>query len=322
MKFSVVIPLYNKARFVEAAVRSVLAQTLPALEVIVVDDGSTDGGAELIEARQFDRVRVVRQANAGVSAARNHGISLARGDWVAFLDADDWHHPALLTNLARAHQTCPQAQVHATGIRCIGDLQGTAIEPWPVPAAFCEVELIEDLRARWMKRNPFFTGSVAVRTTLLLRMQPCFPVGESYGEDLDLWFRLGDESPVALVHAPLAAYRVAVADSLSAAHRPELPPSLVRMRRRALAGTLAARHRHAALWFVAQQEISLAREVLAAGRRREALRLLWDARYAAFGYRWLLTAAMALLLPGQLAGRWQRWRLGAGSIFSHQGTLP
>ena len=321
MKFSVVIPLYNKARFIESAVRSVLAQTVPALEVIVVDDGSTDGGAELVEARQFDRVRVVRQANAGVSAARNHGIALARGDWIAFLDADDWHHPALLANLARAHDVCPEAQVLAAGFRCIEDIQGAPIEPWAPPGMFCEVELIEDLRARWMKRSPFFTGSVAVRAELLRRLQPCFPVGESYGEDLDLWFRLGDESPVALVHAQLAAYRIAVADSLSAAHRPELPPSIVRMRQRALDGSMPARHRRAALWFVAQQEISLARELIATGRRREALRVLWQARYACLGYRWQLTAAM-VLLPGQLAGRWQRWRLGAGSLFSHQGTSP
>jgi glycosyltransferase involved in cell wall biosynthesis len=318
MNFSVVIPLYNKARFIEGTVRSALAQTLPPLEVLVVDDGSTDGSPELVEAIGDERVRVVRQANAGVSAARNHGIALARGDWVAFLDADDWQHPELLANLQRAHRACPQADVVAAAFRTLAEDTATDPLPWPVePDA--PIELIEDLRARWMIGHPFFTGSVAVRTQRLQALQPCFAVGESWGEDLDLWFRLADDTPIALVTSQLALYRTAVAGSLSAVHGIEMPPFLVRMRQRALDGTLAARHRHGALWFVAQQEITMARELLAGGHRREALRLLWRARYAARGRRWQLTAAM-LLLPGHLAGRWQRWRIGGGNLYSHQGT--
>ena len=321
MKFSVVIPLYNKARYVEAAVRSVLAQQLPAFEIIVVDDGSTDGGAERVEALGCEQVRVVRQQNAGVSVARNHGIALARGDWVAFLDADDWQHPALLANLARAHAACPHADLLAAGFRCIEDPLAQSLEPWPLPEGERELEVIDDLRARWMLDIPFFTGSVAVRAQRLRQMQPCFPPGESCGEDLDLWFRVADESPVARVPTQLAAYRTAVAGSLSGGHRAELAPFLGRMRQRALDGSLPARHRHAALWFVAQQEITLARDLLARGRRRDAMRCLWRARHAASGRRWQLTAAM-LLLPGQVAGRWQRWRLAAGSVYSHQGTTP
>ncbi len=321
MKFSVVIPLYNKAPYVAAAVRSVLAQSLPALEVIVVDDGSGDGGAARVEALGDERVRVVRQPNAGVSIARNHGIALARGDWIAFLDADDWQHPQLLAGLARAHEACPDADMLAAGFRCIEDPLAQSLAPWPLPAAAPEVEVIDDLRARWMIDIPFFTGSVAVRAQRLRRMQPCFPAGESCGEDLDLWFRVADESPVALVPVHLAAYRTAVAGSLSAGHRRELAPFLGRMRQRALDGSLPARHRQAALWFVAQQEITLARELLALGRRSDAMRCLWRARHAAPGRRWQLTAAM-LLLPGRVADRWQRWRLSAGSVYSHQGTTP
>jgi hypothetical protein len=198
-----------------------------------------------------------------------------------------------------------------------------APEPWLLPESFCEVELVEDLRTRWMKSLPLVTSSVAVRAALLKAMQPCFPVGESFGEDLDLWFRVADETPVALVQAPLAAYRVGIAGSLTANGRwNELPPFLLRMRRRALEGVIPARHRHSALWFVAQQEITIARDALAEGRRREALRLLMSARYAATGRRWQLTFLMALFAPAQVAGRWQRWRLRSAETFAQQGTAP
>lgn len=210
----------------------------------------------------------------------------------------------------------------ATSFRLVYESDGGDLDEWPVPEAFCEIEQIDDLRARWMKSMPFFTSSVAVRTERLRQMQPCFVEGESHGEDLDLWFRVADETPVALAHAPLAAYRVAVPGSLTATQPRALAPFMLRMRQRALDGTIPPHHRHSALWFVAQQEVTLARELLAAGRRREALRCLLRARHAAAGRRWQLTALMALLLPANVADRWQRWRLRAADQFAQQGTLP
>jgi glycosyltransferase involved in cell wall biosynthesis len=319
MKFSVVIPLYNKRRYVCSAVRSVLAQTLAPLEVIVIDDGSTDGSAEAVAALADPRVRLVRQPNAGVSAARNRGIELARGDWVAFLDAADWYHPEMLAALAQAHQACPAAEMLGAGFRKIAPAFGADPDAWPVSESFYEVEVVEDLRVRWMKTAPFCTSSVAIRTSLLRRMQPCFVTGEHHGEDLDLWFRVGDMTPLAVVNAPFAAVRV-LPDSLStrnASHT--LPAFLQRMRERALAGEIPARHRRSALWFVGQMHVTLAREALEAGDRKLAWHWLIGGRHVALTRRWALTALMALFMPTHVAGSWQRWRVRSAEVFSPEG---
>jgi len=310
MKFSIVIPLYNKAPYIRGTLESVLAQTFKDFEVIVVDDGSRDGGADLVAAITDPRVRLVRQPNAGVSAARNKGIALARGEWVAFLDADDWHHPRYLATLLLAHQTCPEADILATEFVSVPDCDGVWPPPWSVPVEPPEVELITDLALRWMSGQPLFTSSIAVRAAQLHRMHPCFVPGESHGEDLDLWFRLAEHSPIALARAPLTAYRTAVAGSLTA-HQPALtvPPFLQRMKQRALSGAMSGARRRSALWLVAQHEVTLAREALASGRRLEGLRWLVQGRRASGSTRWWLTAAMACFFPGQLVRNWQLWRI-------------
>jgi len=91
-RFSVIIPAYNSAATLAKAVESVIEQSWPAHEIIVIDDGSTDNTLQTI--RQFgDKIRLIQQHNSGVSVARNRGADAATGDWLAFLDADDWYYP-------------------------------------------------------------------------------------------------------------------------------------------------------------------------------------------------------------------------------------
>lgn len=314
MKFSVVIPLYNKAPYIESAVHSVLAQTCSDLEVIVVDDGSTDGSGDLVKAIPDSRVKVIRQANAGVSEARNRGIALARGEWVAFLDADDWHHPRYLETLLTACALHPGADVVASTYVSFPHTEHDWPPPWQVSETQIPIELIVDLPTRWIQAPTLYTSSVAVRTSRLLEMQPCFAPGESYGEDVDLWFRLGECSSIALVQSPLVAYRVSMTDSLSAGN-PALviPPFLGRMRDRALSMELTSSQRRSLLRLVGHHEITMAREALSMGRRMTAIEFLLKGSYAGRTRRWWSTAAMALFFPGNLVRQWQSWRIRRAS---------
>ncbi len=308
MKFSVVIPLYNKERFIACTVASVLAQTWTDFELIVVDDGSTDGGPDIVAAWGDPRVRLVRQPNAGVAAARNRGIAEAQGQWVAFLDADDWLHPRYLATLVQVQHACPEADTVATGLAFVAHDERQWPPPWPEPPAAPAIEVITCLPARWMQGPTLSSSSTAVRRTRLLAMQPCFPVGEAQGEDLDLWFRLSECAPIALAHVPLAAYRVELADSLSARHGAQsLPPFLRRLRERALHGPMQPEWRQATLLLVAQQELSHARLCVAHGRRTQAWYWLWQARHAAGHRRWWGTAALCRR-PAPWSRGLQRWR--------------
>ena len=107
---SVVVPVYNRERFLDECLESVFAQEHRPIEVIVVDDGSTDSSVERAEA-WGDRVRLIRRSNGGPSAARNTGIDAARGDFIAFIDSDDLWLPGLLTKQLGVFAEAPQTDI-------------------------------------------------------------------------------------------------------------------------------------------------------------------------------------------------------------------
>lgn len=107
MKVSAVIPAFNRRTYISRAIDSVLRQTVPVDEILVIDDGSTDGTAEVVESRYGNAVRVVRQLNRGVAGARRRGIQEALGEWIAFLDSDDEWTPDRNRELLQAAERVP-----------------------------------------------------------------------------------------------------------------------------------------------------------------------------------------------------------------------
>jgi glycosyltransferase involved in cell wall biosynthesis len=196
---SVVIPTYNRAALLLEAIDSVLRQTLPVREVIIVDDGSSDGTPELVRGR-YPQVRVLTQKNGGPSAARNLAIREAQGAWLAFLDDDDvWLEQKI-------------------------ELQWREIRSWPRAAiAYCadfavderlailrrrdmDATCVGDVFDRLLVRNFLFTSCVMARRDAVIEAGQ-FDPGLRFGEDWDLWLRLAALHEVCGVAQPLVYYR-------------------------------------------------------------------------------------------------------------------
>lgn len=293
--FSVVIPLYNKRAFIAATLQSALDQTLPPAEIIVVDDGSQDGGDALVEeiAARNGAVPILllRRDNGGPGPARNQGIAQARGGLIAFLDADDVWRGDHLACLAAAERNFPQAVLFATAYRRMDGIG--RLPPDPVQTGI----VLHDFYAQGTDVK-FCTSCVAIRRETLLSHGGFAPFRR--GEDTDLWIRLALNGPFALSDAATVGY-VRDDAGLMASAPTELSPVFGTM-----AALLANRRyapRHAALAAYDQRlRQRFARQHLYRGEPLAARALLtpWTGL-------WLATfTPPALLLLAARLWRWAR----------------
>ena len=205
MRVSAIIPTYNRREQLFRAIDSAFEQTLPVAEVIVVDDGSTDGTAEAVEQCYGSRVRLFRQLNAGVSAARNLGIRESRGDWIGLLDSDDWWHPEKLQRQSEAIESFGGAPD-----LCFTDnLYGG--NPQMTFSRFEEVAfrdaasmgILNDTAWRILAgQEPFFTSSFLIRRSTFDEIEG-FDEMLTLREDTDVAFRLSFKTQFCFVREPL-----------------------------------------------------------------------------------------------------------------------
>lgn len=204
-RVSVVIPTYNRRDLVREAIASVTAQSYPDVEVIVVDDGSDDGTAEVV--RQFAGVQYVYQANRGVSAARNEGVARARGELLAFLDSDDlWQPDKLAHQMALFEQ---QPDVHICQTDEIWLRNGVRVNPHHKHR-----KTGGDLFARGLALCVVSPSAVMMRRALFERLggfDDTLPACEDY----DLWLRITAHLPVHFIAMPLVIKRGGHTDQLS-----------------------------------------------------------------------------------------------------------
>lgn len=202
---SVIIPLYNKEGSIAQALDSVMAQECQDFEVVVVDDGSTDGGVAVVENYGDPRIRLVRQENAGVSAARNRGIEEAKGEYVAFLDADDVWMPGFLSEIVALQREFPQCRAQATNyvFNSNGVKSPTILRK--IPFGGEKGVLMNYFEVASCSHPPVWTSAVCIERRLLQEIGG-FPVGIKSGEDLLTWARVAVRTDWAYSMKEMAQY--------------------------------------------------------------------------------------------------------------------
>jgi glycosyltransferase involved in cell wall biosynthesis len=193
-RVSVVIPCFNYGRFLGAAIESVLAQAYPEIEVTVVDDGSTDETRSVAAA--YESVHYVWQPNRGLSDARNHGVALATGEFMLFLDADDQLSPDAIETLVRELDACPEC-AFVYGHQQLIDERGAPITADAEERAWYQTCLHEDPYAYMLRRNSPLRGQGAILYRGdIIKQIGAFARDVRTTQDLDLNFRIVREHPI------------------------------------------------------------------------------------------------------------------------------
>lgn len=191
MKFSVIIPLYNKEHYVKKTIESVLRQTCLDYEIIVVDDGSIDRSLEIAQSVKSEKIHIITQKNQGVSVARNTGIENAKGTYIAFLDADDEWRENYLETIDELTSNYPQSDIFVTAYAVnMGNGKinySTQLSP--------ETGCLESYWLTLAKGYDFvWTSATAIRRQALIDAGKFRP-GEKIGQDLDMWARIAKNNP-------------------------------------------------------------------------------------------------------------------------------
>jgi glycosyltransferase involved in cell wall biosynthesis len=313
VRIAVVTPAHNVAAYIGATVASVIAQSHPDWAMFVVDDGSTDRTAEIVAGFADPRIRLLRQTNQGVSAARNRGLAAADGEAMLFLDGDDLLAPDALARLAYALEAAPDA-IAAYGAYAFMTEDGahvTARRAGPFPSG--------DILPVLLERNLFANGGHLLIRRDAVAAAGGFAAGIAYGEDWEYWVRLAFLGGFAVVPggAPLLFVRQR---GTGAYLRMASDPSAFRPCMAAIFGNPALAERFGPAWLEAIRRRTEAenawivgRELIRHGRAGEGRRWLLRSFAAKPSLRRAVLLAVAVflrVLPEGLRGPFRRYEDG------------
>lgn len=216
-RFSVIMPLYNKERYLKKAIESVIAQTYRDFELIITDDGSTDNSLEVVRGlkKEDRRLKILTQSNSGVAVARNNGVAASKGEYLCFLDADDWWEPMFLEEMDGLIKDNPDAGLYATNY--------VYFKPGKTHVALkIERGYMNYPEAYLHGEMPVWTGATCMPKKVFDEMGG-FPVGIKLGEDFLLWAKTALHYKVAFCEKPLAYYNNDIPASLRATRNLHAP---------------------------------------------------------------------------------------------------
>ena len=217
IQISVVIPVYNNTPWISRAIDSVLAQSRPPDEVIVIDDGSTDDTAKCVK-EYGNPVILIEQPNAGAAAARNRGIEAATGNWIAFLDGDDeWLENRLAEQVKLIESNPELAWCTGNYYTCLLQESWRApyIEPEKARTLMDHLDITKDYFAAYPAGLGGHTNTMLIRKDVLVEAG-LFRVEQKRANDLDLWWRIAYRHPrIGFVVEPLAVYYLDIAGSIT-----------------------------------------------------------------------------------------------------------
>ncbi len=282
--FSIIMPLYNKAKEVEDGIKSVLAQTESAFELLIINDGSTDDGPRIAGSIRDSRIRIIHQDNAGVSAARNRGILEAKYDYLAFIDADDLWSPEYLATIKSLIGKYPCAGAFATAYFFQDGKRSRAAR---IHGLKNKPVLITDYFMVASRGDLPLMPSCTCIPRRVLRQVGMFQEDQKQGEDQDLWARIGLHYSIAVDPACCMRYMQATSNRVSVQSIPkqELPYSSL-LQQQLNRGQIPAQKRASVARYIAGHLLHLAQLNLRAGRIQLARSLLADARTRIILSRW------------------------------------
>jgi glycosyltransferase involved in cell wall biosynthesis len=200
--FSVIIPLYNKENFIENTLRSVLNQDFTDFEVIIINDGSTDGSEAKVKQFEDHRIRYFSKENEGTSAARNHGITVSTADYITFIDADDYWYPDFLQQMSRNISRFPEHKVFSAAIEIETSKNIIPAQYSIEKTSDCEIVNYFDASSN----TTIICTSCAVFERSIFSTIGTFDTNIKSGQDTDLWIRIGLVYPVVFSWRILARY--------------------------------------------------------------------------------------------------------------------
>jgi glycosyltransferase involved in cell wall biosynthesis len=200
--FSVIIPLFNKEKFIEATLKSVLNQTFIDFEILIINDGSSDKGSQIIEGFDDSRIRYFYKENAGVSSARNDGIKKAQSNYISFIDADDYWYPDFLEEMFKNIKNYPEQKAFSGAIEIETSKK-------IIPASYSitktnDCEIVNYFTAS--SKETVICTSCAVFHKSIFEETGNFDIEIKSGQDTDMWIRIGINYPVVFSWKILTRY--------------------------------------------------------------------------------------------------------------------